>query len=792
MSGEARTRPARPSSGAVVAAVARRELGALFGQPAAWVFLAAFLAVASLLGLRGFFERGVSDLRDAFAALRWAFVLLAPAASMRLLAEERRARTLELLFTLPIRPAEAVLGKYLAGLGLIAASLVLAAAVPLSLAPFAAFDLGQVVAGALGAFLLGATFLAVGLLASALTRSQEVAFLVGAAACLGLNLLGDPLVTERLASALGGAWRVTGGALALGVGYDALTRGVLDGQAVVAFAALTGLALLGAVVAVERREPGRRVVPTLLLAGAAALLAVNLAGTRTLRLRADLTFSRRNSLTQATRDLVARARGELTVRAYLSEGIPEGARPLARRLLDLLSDLEAASGGRVRVEVIDPRTPDQQAAAERQGVKRFQLQVREGDDGTAIRTVYAGVVVFYEGRAPAAIPVALDPSLDLEYELALAVRRLLQPRRVVALAGAGVSDYGAARAALARFCEVRDLDLTQAAQVPEDVSLVLFAAPAPPSDREAYALDQFVARGGRLVLLVEGHGRTGMGSQVGVHDLGALGRALQGWGIAVGPGLVAQVPHRTFPLKVGDSVAHVYFPWFVVPTAEANVDTPLGRGLGSVLFPFVSELSWVGDAGGATRTALLWSEPAWALDGVQDVDPRRDLRPVLQGAERVRRLLALGVRGRLPSAWAGRPGVPLASGAPDDPLATPLAGPTAEGCVVVVGDADFVRPQWLAQGDGGVDLLLDLVEWTTGDGSLGAVRARGQALPLRHTDATVLGAGVTSWVWALDVVLFPLAVLAFGIGRLLLAERRREAAASRERAAAGAPGEEPA
>ncbi len=783
----------RAPSRVVVLAILRRELGAQLGQPAAWVFLSAFLAVAALLGLRGFFERNVADLRDAFAGLRWAFVLLAPAAAMRLWSEERRAGTDLLLLTLPVRPWEAVLGKYLSGLVLVALGLALTAVLPLSLAPFAAFDPGQVAAGALGALLLGAAFLAVGLLASAVAPSQEVAFLLGAGGCLLLNLLGDPLLIEQATRLLpSGLWSATLGNLAVGLHYEALTRGVLDTRAAVAFLAVTAAALLLAVLAIERREPGRRVGLTAGLIVAALLLALDLAGQRPLQVRLDLTTRRANSLAPATTDLLARARGRLTLRAYLSEGIPEATRPLARRLLDLLHELEAAGGGRVTVEVVDPRTPDLQQAAERQGVQRFQLQVAEGD-GASIRTVYAGVVVFYGGRPPAAVPVALDPNLDLEVELALALRRVLLPRRVIAFAGQGLDGYAKARAHLARSHEVRTLDLSREKQVPQEVALVIYAAPGPPPERELYVLDQHLARGGRVVLLVEGHGRPDprepwlLEPHEG-EDATALARTLAAWGVAVGPGLVVQEPHRAWPLRVDGGQVQALYPWFVTPRpapAEGRGDRlGVGAALGHAVLPFASEVRLRSPAAASAQVApLAVTEPAWTLEGAQSTHPSRRVGHDLGDRPRAVRLLAAGVRGRLPSAWRDRPGPVLlpAAGGGDDPLAVPLREPLDEARVAVVGDCEFARDPWLQLGPGGVALLEGLVEWALGEAQLATVHTRRAAPALSGTDATWLGVPAPSAVWAFDLVGLPTLVLALGLGGLVLRARGRERAASRRR-----------
>src|SRR6201997_472970 len=107
--------------------VARRELGGYFATPVASVFIVIFLVLQGALtfNLGGFFERGQADLNPFFTFVPWVFLLLVPAITMRLWAEERRLGTIELLLTLPLRQSEAVVGKFLAAWGFCAMALAL-------------------------------------------------------------------------------------------------------------------------------------------------------------------------------------------------------------------------------------------------------------------------------------------------------------------------------------------------------------------------------------------------------------------------------------------------------------------------------------------------------------------------------------------------------------------------------------------------------------------------------------------------------------------------------------------
>jgi ABC-2 type transport system permease protein len=96
--------------------ICRRELGGYFATPLAYVFIVIFLVLAGVLTffVGDFFERGQADLQSFFTFHPWLYLMLVPAVSMRLWAEERKGGTIELFLTLPIRLSEAVIGKFLA------------------------------------------------------------------------------------------------------------------------------------------------------------------------------------------------------------------------------------------------------------------------------------------------------------------------------------------------------------------------------------------------------------------------------------------------------------------------------------------------------------------------------------------------------------------------------------------------------------------------------------------------------------------------------------------------------
>lgn len=170
--------------------LARRECSAAFDSPIAYIVLATLpvLSALFLFVLGGFFAQGSADLRTFFALLPLVLILIAPAITMRMWAEERRSGTEELLFSYPFRVRELVLGKWLGAVALLGMALLATVMIPLTVAWLGPLDWGPVIAGYLGALLLGGACLAAGLFLSALTANQIVAWLLGVLLLAAFNL----------------------------------------------------------------------------------------------------------------------------------------------------------------------------------------------------------------------------------------------------------------------------------------------------------------------------------------------------------------------------------------------------------------------------------------------------------------------------------------------------------------------------------------------------------------------------------------------------------------------------
>jgi ABC-2 type transport system permease protein len=241
-----------------VLAILRREWLGFFATGLGWVFLVVFPAAAGWLAfeLGDFYARGLADLQPFFGMHPWLYVVLTPALTMRMWAEEARDGTLELLLTLPVSLAQAMLGKFLAAWLLLGLALVLTFPFWVTVNYLGSPDNGVILAGYLGSWLLAGAFAAIGVGLSAATQSQVAAFIFAALLGLVLVLAGQPQVLDMLKDVL--PHRLLNAAVHLSLlhHFEAIARGVLDLRDLCYFLLTIVCALTAGVLALQIRRAG--------------------------------------------------------------------------------------------------------------------------------------------------------------------------------------------------------------------------------------------------------------------------------------------------------------------------------------------------------------------------------------------------------------------------------------------------------------------------------------------------------------------------------------------------------
>jgi len=232
--------------------IAKREFRTFFDSLAAYILLVVFLGLSGfftwLFGSDIFFI-GQATLQPFFSVAYWTLFFFIPALTMKMLAEEKRSGTLELLLTKPITDWQVVAGKFLAVMMLISVALLLTLPYYITVSFLGPIDHGAVWSGYFGMLLMSAAFTSIGLFASSITNNQIVAFLL--ALFIGVFFI---VIFDVLASSFTGATAYFFNYLSLSTHYESISRGVIDSKDLIYFLSITTIGLLSADSVLSKRN----------------------------------------------------------------------------------------------------------------------------------------------------------------------------------------------------------------------------------------------------------------------------------------------------------------------------------------------------------------------------------------------------------------------------------------------------------------------------------------------------------------------------------------------------------
>ena len=228
--------------------ISRREIRTYFNSPVAYIVVTVFTALTGYLFFTQLFVERQADLRGFFNIMPLLFMFVVPAITMRLLADEKQSGTLELLITMPVRDWEVVLGKFLAAMALLCTAIGLTLVFALTVRTLGPLDRGPAIGGYIGLVLMGGAYVAIGVMASSLTRNSIVSFIVAFAISFGLYLLGK--LTQFLPQSLQGIVSY----LSIDGHFENVGRGVIDSRDVIYYLSVMAVSLLIATLSLESRR----------------------------------------------------------------------------------------------------------------------------------------------------------------------------------------------------------------------------------------------------------------------------------------------------------------------------------------------------------------------------------------------------------------------------------------------------------------------------------------------------------------------------------------------------------
>ena len=694
-------------------ALVKKDVKSYFDQPAAYILIVPFVAVLAYVFFSSALLTAEASLRPMFTvdfqidspSLPWLLAIFVPAATMRLLAEENRDGTLELLLTHPIRGWIVLLSKFLAGFIFVAFAILATVGIPIAVTTAGNLDVGAAVGQYVSSLFLAAAFVSIGLFTSSLTRNQIVAFILGLSLTMILMVMGLDIVAvtlpPRLASLLQDLSPVTH--------FSSIARGVIHLRDVLYFVALISTFLSATFLVIRGRTLSHASVQYRnLQLGTVGLIVVSLLigwSGNSIGGRIDLTEDKLFTLSPATAEILEGLNDVLTLELFESREPPVQVAITARDVGDFLEDFAAGSGGDVKlVRRFPGDDEDELRKAQLAGVPPVQFNVQSQGE-LQIKTGYLGLAMTYVDKRQV---IPYITSFDgFEYQLASIANRMLEEdkKTVAFLTGHGEAGpsagYGTFAGLLLDSYRVRELDASEDPNIDlSDVDVLIVGGPTSSiPDETANAIRQYMIGGGKAMIMVNSV-VIDQSRLVANRNRNSFGYLPEEFGVIVEDDLVFDLQSNE-TLSFNTGVGSVFLPypfWMRVPV----IDRKVAGNVGSVLLPWASSVGIAESERGRIEVVpLLETTEFAAIDfNYGDVRPNSPVFEEVTRGNFVQALMGAAIVQR--DAPAGQDAYRL----------------------VVLGDSEWLTDGVLPRAQENVALGLNLVDWLAQEDTLAAVRSK--------------------------------------------------------------------
>ena len=419
----------------VVLAVFKRNFWSYFSGMIGYLFIVAFVFVGAFAAFQEkFFTNNLATLDQLNEWFPQLLLFIVPAITMGVWSEERKLGTEELLFTLPVSDLEVLMGKYLAVVSVYTVALVFSLTHAVVLTWIGGPDWWLLAANYFGYWLAGCALLSAGMVASYLTNSATVAFVLASLICVVPIVIGFMPIPPLLNTLLGNDQFFD--QMSLPRQFAPFGIGLIEGRNVLYFVSFaTFMLYLNLVLIGERHWKGGVRGANMgwqyaarALSLAAILISVNVllaANSPTI----DMTTERVFTVAPTTKTLLGKLSDKrpVTIQAFVSKEVPREYAPVKTLLLGLLTQYEQSSQGNITVRVVQVDPASEQADE----AKKFGIEGRKVQSERAGRSqvdeVYLGAVI-NSGANEVVIPF-FDVGLPLEYELTRSVNTVAAEKR---------------------------------------------------------------------------------------------------------------------------------------------------------------------------------------------------------------------------------------------------------------------------------------------------------------------------------------------------------------------------
>ena len=643
----------------------RKEIIQFFGSITGTLVSMVFLVVTGLFlwvfsGNYNIPDGGYASLRGLFEIAPWIYLFLIPAVTMRMFSDEKRTGTMELLLTRPVSEIKLIFAKFLAALFVVLLTLL-----PTLIYFFSVYSLGNPVGcvdtGAtwgsyIGLLLLAVIYLSIGLLTSSITDNQVVAFITAVFICFfwysGFGFI-DRLPFPRFISAK---------ILSLGIDshYESVSRGVIDSRDLLYFILMAGFFILITRIVLEwKRRLVKRSARHFLIYISLVLIVAWIS--ETIFFRLDLTFEKRYTLSDQTHQLLKKVNTPVEAELLLAGDLPPGFIKLQSAALEKLFDIRTYCDQPLNIHTTDPYDVENKKKyleyLQSMGISPVNLRINT-DRGVSNKTVFPTLILRGGGNEIAINLLKNDPFIHdeenlnrsvelLEYEFARGLKLLFQDKRddVAFLTGNKELEEVQVRDISANLSEsfnIQWITVDKLLAVPDSFKSLVIANPTKPfTERDKFAVDQYLMQGGRIMWLIDPVSVSldslsgGMSTLAFPRDLNLTDQLFH-YGVRLNYDLIQDVECQQIKVNtatVGQPPKYSMAPWYFSPLLAPAQNHPIGRNVNRVLSEFVSSIDLVGESKTTKSTIILASSPYARSNqspmivnlGMIDVPPAREL-----------------------------------------------------------------------------------------------------------------------------------------------------------------------
>jgi ABC-type uncharacterized transport system involved in gliding motility auxiliary subunit len=500
-----------------------------------------------------------------------------------------------------------------------------------------------------------------------------------------------------------------------------------------------------------------------LITGVVLLLAVNMLSSVTFTsARLDLTERKAYTLSQGTKNILAKLDEPITLRLFLSEGIASRTASVAsyaNRVRDMLDELKRRSNGMVKVKIIDPE-PFSEAEDRAVG---FGLHGIPLDSEGA--NFYFGLVGSNSADDEVVVPyLSMEREEFLEYDLAKVMWQLsdidtkvaglittlpingIDPQQAMRMGGQAPPPW-VVMEQVSQLFEIRPI-AGNAVSIPSDVDVLMVVHPKGLSEATLYAIDQFVMGGGRALLFLDPFSeadRPDPRQQQGIPSRSSsLGKLPKAWGFEVdGTKFVGDLQHA---IKVrfehkGQMIAMEYPAWVDLPQERMAAKDTVTAELGKLVFGTAGEVRSTGAENVVFTPLVTTSDQAMLMGIATMMNPARDPQALVRDYKPGGKELTIAARigGKLKSAFPdGAPKSALADGEDATKKPAHISETTTDANLIVIADTDFMEDRFWVQTQnvlgtrlavpnaGNGSFVVNALDSLTGSNDLISVRSRGR------------------------------------------------------------------